>query len=62
MPGVVSFVCCCVVIGVRIGAPLHLAFHVTGIHGAVFVVQAVIEVEVAEFSAGFAALLLFSGC
>ena len=51
-----------VVVGARVGASLQLALHVTGVHGAVFVLQAVIVSGVAEFGASLAELFRFGWC
>ena len=49
-------------VGARVGTSLQRAFHVAGVHGAVLVLQAVIESGVAEFRARFAELFLLSWC
>ena len=51
-----------VVVGPWVGAAWQLALHVAGVHGAVFVLQAVIESGVAEFRASLAELLLLGWC
>ena len=49
-------------VGARVGTSLQLALHVAGVHGAVFVLQAVVVSGVAEFGASFAELFRFGWC